>query len=216
MLLSDFSFGYWNTQIPHSYSNTSFSTFLISFINKTYSFFAETVFSFSPPHSYWASCFHCLCCKPPGQIHVAGGGRRTAEAGTGTCLSCQSPLDSDAMWLHSPFVICSCSAFGFQHLSLSPHPLVSLLSSLSSPHPFPQDPKVGLPICLFGHDSLLILIMLTLAPKRLPDLLMTCPPPISVSGSGFCCLSLAACLTHIVLLPGVSWICWFSVAPETI
>lgn len=211
MLLSNFSLEYWNTQIPHSYSNTFFSTFLISFINKTYSFFAETVFSFSPPHSYWASCFHCLCCKPPRPNSRGWRGRRTAEAGTRICLSCQSPLDSDAMWLHSPFVICSCSAFGFQHFSLSLH-----LPSLFSPYPFPQDPKVGLPICLFGHDSLLILIMLKLAPKRLPDLLMTCPPPISVSGSGFCCLSLAACLTHIALLPGVSWICWFSVAPETI
>lgn len=120
--MEGFSFGYLNTQILHSYSNTSFSTFLISFISKTYSFFEGTVFSSSPPRSSLSQLFPLTPLQALRPDSRGRRGRRTAEAGTASCLSCQSPLDSDAMRLHSPFVICSRSAFGFQHLGRSPHP----------------------------------------------------------------------------------------------
>ena len=116
------------------YLNTSFilkypiSTFLISFISKTCSFFASTAVSSSTPCSSLSQLFPLLLLQAPRPDSRGSRGRRTAEAGTVSFLSCQSPLDSDAMRLHSPFEICSHSAFGFQHLPLSHHPLVS-------PHP---------------------------------------------------------------------------------
>lgn len=133
MLLSDFLWGHLNTRIPHSHSNTFSAHFEFPLEAKPALSLQGTVFSSSPPRSSLSQ----LCPWPPLQTprpdSRGRGGRSTAKAGTAGCLSCQSPLDSDAMRLHSPFVICSCSAFGFQHLPPSPLPPRS--PSLPPPHP---------------------------------------------------------------------------------
>lgn len=196
MLLRNLSCGYLNTPITHLYSSPSHSTFLISFISK-HSLFLLELFSVPHPQAIpWASWFHCLCSKPPGHIHWAGGEGEQLSWNP-CCLSCQSPLESHTMQLHSPFVICS--AFAFQPLprSLYPHPTVSAqtpqVSEVSGLLDCAQDP-----ICQLCHEAQFVLVMLTLATKRPWALLPTSSPHITVFGSGSCCLSLAACLPHTV------------------
>lgn len=148
---------------------------------------------------------------------MAGWGRRTAEAGTPRSLGCQSPLDSDAMQLQSPFVICSCSTFPFQPLPRSPYPQPTVTAHNPQVSEVPglldsaQDP-----ICRLCCESPFLLIMLALASKRPWALLPTSSPRVTVFGSGSSYLFLAACLIHTALVTGVSQICWFSATPETI
>lgn len=107
------------------------------------------------------------------------------------------------MQLHSPFVICSCSAFACQPLPCSPytHPPQFLLTSLRF---------LRYQVSLTAHWNQFVsfavnhppflLVVLTLAHKRPWALVPTSSPQVTVFGSGFCCLSLAACPPHIALL----------------